>query len=81
MKKDTTTHIPIEGGSGKIPTGAMKFVNDWPGLFIRGDHAHMLNLELTEILNYIKDNDISLSTVKIKEIQKIITDHVIIESK
>lgn len=31
------TKIPIEGGSGKIKSGAMQFKNDWPGLFLRGD--------------------------------------------
>jgi hypothetical protein len=33
------TQIPIEGGSGLTPTGAMQFRNDWPGLFLRGDKA------------------------------------------
>jgi hypothetical protein len=33
------TQIPFPGGSGQIPTGAMQFENDWPGLFIRGDNA------------------------------------------
>lgn len=31
------TQIAVEGGSGRTPTGAMQFANDWPGLFIRGD--------------------------------------------
>ena len=33
------TQIPIPGGSGLVPTGAMQFQNDWPGLFLRGDKA------------------------------------------
>ena len=31
--------IPMPGGSGQTPTGAIQFQNDWPGLFIRGDQA------------------------------------------
>jgi hypothetical protein len=33
------THIPVAGGSGLTPTGAMQFQDDWPGLFIRGKDA------------------------------------------
>ena len=36
---DQITHVPVEGGSGRVPTGAMQFRNDWPGLFVRGDAA------------------------------------------
>jgi hypothetical protein len=31
--------IPFPGGSGKVPTGAIQFENDRPGLFLRGDSA------------------------------------------
>ena len=33
------TQIPFPGGSGQVPTGAIQFENDWPGLFLRGDSA------------------------------------------
>ena len=33
------TKIPFPGGSGNVPSGAIQFENDWPGLFIRGDSA------------------------------------------
>ena len=36
------THIPVPGGSGRAPTGAMQFRDDWPGLFLRGDQASSL---------------------------------------
>ncbi len=38
-EKHPITQIPLPGGSGKVPTGAMQFAGDWPGLFIRGDDA------------------------------------------
>ena len=38
----TITHIPLPGGSARIPTGAMQFQDDWPGLFVRGDQASYL---------------------------------------
>ena len=31
--------IPLQGGSGHAPTGAVQFRDDWPGLFVRGDDA------------------------------------------
>ncbi|MCX5659799.1 MAG: hypothetical protein NTW19_08770 [Planctomycetota bacterium] len=31
--------IPLPGGPGKAPSGPVQFRGDWPGLFIRGDHA------------------------------------------
>jgi hypothetical protein len=33
------TQIPFPGGSGRVPTGAIQFQDDWPGLFLRGDSA------------------------------------------
>ena len=33
--------IPVSGGSGKVPSGAIQFKDDWPGLFIRGDDCIM----------------------------------------
>ena len=33
------TQIPFPGGSGQVPTGAIQFENDWPGLFLREDSA------------------------------------------
>jgi hypothetical protein len=37
--KPRVLQIPLPGGSGEAPTGAVQFQNDWPGLFIRGDDA------------------------------------------
>jgi hypothetical protein len=39
MTQPRITQIPLPGGSGKIPTAAMQFQDDWPGLFVRGDGA------------------------------------------
>jgi hypothetical protein len=36
------TRIPLHGGSGAVPTGALQFQDDWPVLFVRGDDAIML---------------------------------------
>ena len=38
-KRIILKQIPVPGGSGQVPTGAIQFENDWPGLFIRGDDA------------------------------------------
>jgi hypothetical protein len=44
------TQIPIPGGSGLIPTGAIQFQDDWPGLFLRGDDA----LSLVRSIHYLQ---------------------------
>jgi len=49
------TQIPFRGGSGVTPTGAMQFYGDWPGVFIRGDHAFRLKTELQELLAIARD--------------------------
>lgn len=39
----------------RIETGNLKFENDWTGLFIRGDEAFALSLELESILNKLDE--------------------------
>lgn len=46
--------IPVEGGSGAFPTGAIQFQNDWPGLFVRGDDALALLMELRRTLQELQ---------------------------
>jgi hypothetical protein len=38
------------GATERIETGGLKFINDWPGLFIRGDDCFSLSLILDRIL-------------------------------
>ena len=42
MDDSRIIQIPLPGGSGRVPTGAIQFQDDWPGLFIRGDDALVL---------------------------------------
>ncbi|MDR3460165.1 MAG: hypothetical protein P4N60_22285 [Verrucomicrobiae bacterium] len=46
--------VPVEGGSGTYPTGAIQFCNDWPGLFVRGDDALALLYELRAVLQELR---------------------------
>jgi len=39
MTESHITQIPFPGGSARVPTGAVQFQDDWPGLFLRGDDA------------------------------------------
>ncbi len=84
MAKSAITHIPIEGGSGKIRTGAMQFEGDWPGLFIRGDDCIQLLHELTGLLEMRTNKglkDVPLNVLlagKCEEIIRIISEDVIV---
>jgi hypothetical protein len=42
-------HIPLKGGSGHAPSGPVQFQDDWPGLFIRGDHAIALAASIRHV--------------------------------
>jgi hypothetical protein len=55
MRRQRITQIPIPGSSGEISTGAMQFQDDWPGLFIRGDYASFLLIELRRIEQLLKE--------------------------
>ena len=46
------TQIPFPGGSGVVPSGAIQFQGDWPGLFLRGDEAVTLLPGLRAILEH-----------------------------
>jgi hypothetical protein len=40
---------PLPGGSGRVPTGAVQFRDDWPGLFVRGDAAIILAFHIRSL--------------------------------
>jgi hypothetical protein len=46
------TQIPFPGGSGQIPTGAIQFQDDWPGLFVRGDTA----IDMANKIRYLQQS-------------------------
>ena len=56
-KNSPITRIPIQDRSDRIETGAIQFNDDWPGLFIRGDDAFALMLELKQILKTLEEQD------------------------
>jgi hypothetical protein len=56
MTQSNVTKIPIPGNSGATPTGAMQFLNDWPGLFVRGDDAMMLKAAIEELSERLTDH-------------------------
>lgn len=48
--RNTARIIPAPVGGGRVETGAIQFGSDWPGLFIRGDHAAYSALLLNDFL-------------------------------
>ena len=51
------TQIPVPGSSGKTPTGALQFQDDWPGLFIRGDDAVVLAASIRQLRDCLGETD------------------------
>jgi hypothetical protein len=49
MAQPRIQQIPLPGGSGRVPTGAIQFQDDWPGLFVRGDEAIALLVSIRQL--------------------------------
>jgi hypothetical protein len=69
---ENITKIPWPGGSGRVPSGAMQFEDDWPGLFIRGDDAVVLGMRIRGLLDALKekrfdDPRVWLATIDLEE--------------
>ena len=56
MKSKPLT-IPLPGGSGQAPTGAVQFRDDWPGLFIRGDEAVSIAMSIRALKSRLANID------------------------
>jgi hypothetical protein len=57
MGTPQVTQIPLPGGSGRVPTGAMQFQDDWPGLFLRGDDAIMLMARIRTLVERLGEHE------------------------
>lgn len=47
--------LPAPEEQLRVETGAVQFGNDWPGLFIRGDNAMMLKLDIEVLAVYVQE--------------------------
>jgi len=80
-KNSQITQITVPSESERVSTGAVQFNDDWPGLFIRGDEAFALMLELKEVLKTLAEqNDRQCQTHLIGSIVSIIEQDVIVQS-
>ncbi len=75
------TQIPFPGSSGQTPTGALQFQNDWPGLFVRGDIAISLHVNIRALEQRLADHQdvvVCAALLKLKGIADIIERDVIV---
>lgn len=73
--------VPVPGGSGKMPSGAIQFQNDWPGLFVRGNEAIDLlaNIRaLQQRLDTHPDTTIAAALIKLGKIADLIEREVVV---
>ena len=78
------SQIPLPGGSGGIPTGAMQFQDDWPGLFIRGDAAIPLLGGIRTVQERLADSQdmaVVIALSRLAEIAGIIERDVIVRGE
>ena len=57
MKESRITQIATPDCSPRVPTGAVQFGEDWPGLFIRGDDAIGVMLSIRELTTHVARAD------------------------
>lgn len=73
------TRLVIAEGAPRVPTGAVQFSDDWPGLFVRGDNAFALLLELKQILETLDAHEeLNCPTYLVREIAQIIEQDVLL---
>jgi hypothetical protein len=75
------TKIPIPGASGNVPTGAIQFQGDWPGLFVRGDDAIVLATDINRLQGRLSDDPdpaIALSLIRLRQYAEMIQRDVIV---
>lgn len=73
------TRLVIQQGAPRVPTGAVQFNDDWPGLFVRGDNAFALMLELKQILETLDAHkELNCQTYLVREIVQTLEQDVIL---
>ena len=60
--------IPLPGGSGLAPTGAVQFQNDWPGLFVRGDAVIHLRAAIRTLHKHLGDHQETAVRIALSEL-------------
>jgi hypothetical protein len=71
--------IPVPGGSGRVPSGAIQFQDDWPGLFLRGDDCPALLGRLEAVRDVLAGSSIAgFLELQLKDIQEVIERDVMV---
>jgi hypothetical protein len=65
------------GNLSRIETGALQINEDWPGLFIRGDNAFGISMEINHLLvilnkEEITSSELDLIKLNLKKIQTLL---------
>lgn len=72
------TKIPYEGQ--RIETGPIQFGEDWPGLFIRGDNALGVAMNVDAVLSVLTEEqklDVFFAAKSLESLSKTIKEEVI----
>lgn len=78
----TVRNLPAAEG-GRVETGAVRFGDDWPGLFVRGDDCMMLAKSIRRVLESLepaKALEIAPSVSDFFEIVETIEQHVLVDA-
>lgn len=69
-------------GVTRVETGAVQFGDDWPGLFIRGDRAMMLRLDIIAVLKLIPEGSRPsnrIAALQLERMAEMIEEHVVVK--
>ena len=80
----TPLQIPLPGGSGVACTGQVQFQNDWPGLFVRGDHAMIITGAIRHLQKHLAaetDQDVLEDLDHLAALADIVERYVIVKDQ
>lgn len=52
-----TYKVKLPRGTLRVETGVVRFNDDWPGIFLRGDYAAPMAMHLRELLDKLPKSD------------------------
>jgi len=67
--------------SERVETGAIQFGDDWPGLFLRGDHAAYLSACITVLLRGLSEDADYVAVAQLRNVRDVIEGAVIMRHR
>lgn len=75
-KNPELKEVVIPGGFDTIESGSIRINNDWKALYLRGDNAVALSMEIGNVIRIIEENNINAHPYMLKYVKALIDNDV-----